>query len=147
MFGLFGQKKIKITAYDFINQQIDQIFSQQCQSQEFISYIEISKEIQNIKKTDFDKYLDERRFAFSTLLELAWVRNISQQIFLKYSSLVADDKRVELIHHNSYNQLLTSAKQSGYKTFDYMAGVFMTRVFNPNNNQLSQSHASILKIG
>lgn len=144
MFGLFGPPKAHINAHDFINQQLDQIFSQQCQSQEFISYIDISKEIQNIKETEFDTYLDERRFAFTTLLELAWIRNISQQMFLKYSELVADDKRVKSIHHDSYYQLLSSAQQSGYKTFDYMAGVFMTRIFNPNNNQLSQPHAAIL---
>src|SRR5437879_4041 len=111
--GLFGPPKTKIAPRDFVKAQLDEIFSDQFTQAESNEFLRLSRENPLFRDVTLEHYLRERRNVICNLFEIAWSRNISQAMFLDYSSLITDDPRVAAVHFEAYHCALSRAQQLG----------------------------------
>ena len=130
--GLFGPPKTKIAPSDFVKAQLDEIFSDQFTQAESNEFLCLSRENRLFRDVTFERYLRERRNVICNLFGIAWCRNISQAMFLEYSSFITDDPRVAAVHSEAYHCALSRAQQAGMDTFGYISTVFISQILPPD---------------
>jgi hypothetical protein len=141
--GLFGPSKIKITANDFVKNQLDKIFSANFIDAEKKAYESLSKEISILQRANLVTYLKERQNVIYNLFQLAWLRNIPYDIFIEYGSIIVDDQRVKEINSGVYDMCLSKAQEAGMDTFGYISAVFITQII-PQDAHIDEADYSRL---
>lgn len=126
--GLFGPPKAKIAPRDFVTAQLDEIFSDQFTQAESNEFLRLSRENPLFRDVTLERYLRERRNVICNLFEIAWCRNISQAMFLEYSSLITNDPRVAAVNSEAYHCALSRAQETGMDTFGYISAVFISQI-------------------
>jgi len=126
--GLFWPSKIKITPTDFVNTQLDKIFSSNFIDTETKGFARLSKEISILEGVNLDKYLMERQNVIYNLFQIAWDRTIPYAIFIEYASIMTDDPRAKAINTGVYDRALSRAKEAGMDTFGFVSRVFITQI-------------------
>ena len=107
--GLFGPSKIKITPNNFVNNQLDRLFSDNFIDAEKKRFVSLSKEISILQDVPLDKYVKERQHVIYNLFHLAWDRTTPQSILIEYSFIfiMLVDPRVEAINSGLYGLCLS----------------------------------------
>lgn len=144
--GLFGTSKIKITPIEFINANLDKIFSSNFIDMETKGFAHLSIDFPFLKEINFEKYLKERQNAICALFKIAWDRNAPYVIFMKYSLVMSEDPRVKAVSSEAYSQILSRAQEAGIDTFRYFSRIFILEAIAPNNNMKNEDYLKIVEM-
>ncbi len=131
--GWFWNSKTKISPIEFVNKQLDLIFSDEFKNAEKNDLNMLSKNYPMIGKVNIEEYLLERQNIIYNIVQLAWDRNTPHDIFIKYSMIMVDDPRVKRVNSGIYDRCLSNAQEAGMDTFGYLAMLFMKQILPGSN--------------
>jgi hypothetical protein len=143
--GLFGPSKIKITPNNFVNTQLDKLFSDNFIDAEKKSFVNLSKEMSILQSVPVDKYVKERQRVFYNLFRLAWDRTTPHSVFIEYSFVfvMLADPRVEAIDSGLYGMGISRAQKAGMDTFEFISRLFIGQII-PSDAHISDADYSQL---